>query len=91
TRFEDTPSIFLSMKSCLDVSSLYEQVVLIGQQTLEDYGQSALQELLDFTILNSIDIQLNITAIQQQYAEWKRRCLFEIADKDTFAIWTTDG
>ncbi|CAF3503977.1 unnamed protein product [Rotaria socialis] len=91
TRLEDAPSVFLLMKSCLDVSSLYEQVVLIGQQTLEDYGQSALQKLIDFTLLNSTDIQVKVTSIQQQYAEWKRRCLFEIVDKDTFGIWTTDG
>ncbi|CAM4852478.1 unnamed protein product [Rotaria socialis] len=78
TRLEDAPSVFLLMKSCLDVSSLYEQVVLIGQQTLEDYGQSALQKLIDFTLLNSTDIQVKVTSIQQQYAEWKRRCLFEI-------------
>ncbi|CAF1350509.1 unnamed protein product [Rotaria sordida] len=70
TRFKDTPSISLLMKNCLDVSSLYEQVVLTGQQKLADY---------------------DATAIQQQYAEWKQRCLLEIEDKDTFDIWTTNG
>jgi hypothetical protein len=79
------------MKNCLDVSSLYEQVVLTGQQVLADYGQSALQELINFTTLNSKYIKINATAIQQQYAEWKQRCLLEIGDKDTFDIWTTNG
>jgi hypothetical protein len=90
-RFKDTPSIFLLMKNCLDVSSLYEQVVLAGQQKLADYGRSALQELIDFTLLNSKYIKIDATAIQQQYAEWKQRCLLEIEDKDTFDIWTTNG
>ena len=62
-RFKDTPSIFLLMKNCLDVSSLYEQVVLSGQQTLADYGHLSLQQLLDFTIVNSKYIKLNSTAI----------------------------
>ena len=91
TRFKDISSIFLLMKNCLDVSSLYEQVVLTGQQVLADYGQSTLQELIDFTILNSRHIKINVTAIQQQYLEWKQRCVLEIADKDTFDIWTTNG
>ena len=91
TRFKDTPSIFLLMKNCLDVSSLYEQVVLTGQQVLADYGQSALQELINFTTLNLKYIKINATAIQQQYAEWKQRFLLEIGDKDTFDIWTTNG
>ena len=90
-RFKDTPSIFLLMKNCLDVSSLYEQVVLSGQQTLADYGHSSLQQLLDFTIVNSKYIKINSTAIQQQYGEWKQRCLSEITDKETFNIWTTNG
>ena len=73
------------------MSSLYEQVVLTGQQVLADYGQSDLQELINFTTLNSKYIKINATAIQQQYAEWKQRCLLEIGDKDTFDIWTTNG
>src|SRR6202044_2257122 len=89
-RFKDTPSIFLLMKNCLDVSSLYEQVVLAGQQKLADYGRSALQELIDFTSLNSKYIKIDATAIQQQYADWKQRCLLEIENKDTFDIWTTN-
>ncbi|CAF5068881.1 unnamed protein product, partial [Rotaria sp. Silwood1] len=91
TRFNDTPSIFLLMTNCLDVSSLYNQVVLTGQQKLADYGRSALQELIDFTTLNSKYVKIDATDIQQQYAEWKQICLLEIEDKDTFDIWTTNG
>ena len=90
-RFKDTPSIFLLLKNYLDVSSLYEQVVLTSQQVLRDYSQSVLEELINFTTLNLKYIKINVTAIQQQYAEWKQRCLLEIADKDTFDIWTTNG
>ena len=38
TRFKDIPSIFSLMKNCLDVSSLYEQMVLSDQRVLIDYG-----------------------------------------------------
>ena len=34
-RFKDTPSIFFLMKNCLDVSSLYEQVVLSDWQIMD--------------------------------------------------------
>ncbi|CAF2790557.1 unnamed protein product [Rotaria sp. Silwood2] len=90
-RFKDPPSIFTFMKSCLDVSSLYEQVVLTGQQLCKDYGQTVLQELINFTIVNSQYIQINPIAIQEQYLKWKQRCLVEIADKNTFDLWTTNG
>jgi hypothetical protein len=90
-RFKDTPRIFLLMKNCLDVSSLYEQVVLTCQQALSDYGQSALQELIQFTIKNSKCIKIDSIVVQQQYIEWKQRCLLEMTDKDTFDIWTTNG
>ncbi len=66
-------------------------MVLSGQQELADYGQSALQELIDFTTMNSKYININATSVQQQYTEWKKRCVFEIADKDTFDIWTKNG
>lgn len=91
TRFKDTPPVFGLMKKCLDVSLLYEQVVLTREQEMTDYGQSALEKLIDFTILNSKYITINTTDVQQQYMEWKERCLFEIADKDMFDIWTTNG
>ena len=91
TRFKDTPRIFLLMKSCLDVCSLYEQVVLTGQQVLADYGQSALEELIHFTKEHSKYIKIDSFVIQQQYLEWKQRCLVEIGDKDTFDIWSTNG
>ena len=58
---------------------------------MADYGHSSLQQLLAFTIVNSKYIKLNSTTIQQQYAEWKQRCLSEITDKETFNIWTTNG
>ena len=29
-------------------------------------------------------MKIDSTVIQQQYMEWKRKCLLEIADKDTF-------
>jgi hypothetical protein len=58
---------------------------------LGDYGQSALEELINFTTLNLKYIKINVTSIQQQYAEWKQSCLLEIADKDTFDIWRTNG
>ncbi len=63
TRFKDTPSIFLLMKNCIDVSSLYQQVVWTGQQVLGDYDQSALEELINFTTLNSKYIKINVIAI----------------------------
>jgi hypothetical protein len=91
TRFKDTPQIFLLMTNCLDVSSLYEQVVLTNQQILVDYGQSALQELIDFTIKNSKYTKIDSNVIQGQYTEWKERCLSEIADENTYSIWTTNG
>jgi len=90
TRFQETPQMYLLRKNCLDVSLLYEQVVLTGQQTLVSYGHSALQELLDFTIKQSGYERLDSNMIQVQYLEWKGRCLCEIADENTYNIWATD-
>ncbi|CAF4582724.1 unnamed protein product [Rotaria sp. Silwood2] len=89
-RFEDIPEIFVLMKNCLDAAFLYQQVVLDKTQTIVDYGKNELQKLIDFTVSNSMKL-INAPVIQDQYLEWKQRCLNEIQDTDTFSVWTTNG
>ena len=88
-RFEDIPEIFVLMKNCIDVAFLYQQVVLDKIQTIADYSKIELLKLIDFTVSNSKK-SINATVIQDQYLEWKQRCLNEIQDKDTFSVWTTN-
>ena len=76
-RFEDIPEIFVLMKNCLDVAFLYQQVVLDKIQTIVDYDKIELQKLIDFTVSNSKK-SINAIVIQDQYLEWKQRCLNEI-------------
>ncbi|CAF3155746.1 unnamed protein product [Rotaria sp. Silwood2] len=78
------------MKNCLDTAFLYEQVVSDKTQTIVDYDKNELQKLIDFTVSNSMKL-INAPVIQDQYLEWKQRCLNEIQDTDTFSVWTTNG
>jgi hypothetical protein len=90
TRFEEAPAIFETMANCLDVAALYQQVVLDEREDVLQYGQSSFQTLLDFTKNSSKHIKINNILLNDQYLEWKERCLRELKDKENWNVWTKD-
>ena len=87
-RFKEVPAIFQTMANCLDVATLYQQVVLEESEDVLQYGQSSFQSLLDFTKNSSEHIKIESTLLNDQYLEWKKRCLTELEDEENWNIWT---
>ncbi|CAF3669590.1 unnamed protein product [Rotaria sp. Silwood1] len=50
-----------------------------------------MKNCLDVAFLYQQAKLINAPVIQDQYLEWKQRCLNEIQDKDMFSVWTTNG
>ena len=90
TRFKEAPAIFETMANCLDVAALYQQVVLAKREDVLQYGQSSFQTLLDFTKNSSKHIKIDNILLNDQYLEWKKRCLTELKDKENWNVWTKD-
>ena len=90
TRFNDAPVIFETMANCLDVAALYQQVLLDEREDVFQYGQSSFQTLLDFAKNCSKHIKIDDILLNDQYLEWKKRCLTELKDKDNWNVWTKD-
>ena len=90
TRFKEVPVIFETMANCLDVGALYQQVVLDERVDVLQYGQSSFQTLLVFTKNNSKHIKIDNILLNDQYLEWKERCLTELKDKENWNVWTKD-
>ncbi|CAF1473238.1 unnamed protein product [Adineta ricciae] len=90
TRFKEAPAIFETMANCLDVAALYQQVVLVKREDVLQYGQSSFQTLLEFTKNNSKHIKIDNILLNDQYLEWKKRCLTELNDKENWNVWTKD-
>jgi hypothetical protein len=54
------------------------------------YGQLSFQNLLDFTKNSSKHIKIDNIMLNDQYLEWKKRCLRELQDKENWNVWTKD-
>jgi hypothetical protein len=78
------------MANCLDVVALYQQVVLDEREDVLQYGQSSFQTLLDFMKNCLKHIKIDNILLNDQYLEWKKRCLRELKDKDNWNVWTKD-
>ncbi len=89
TRFK-APAIFKTMANCLDVAALYQEVILDERVDVLQYGQSSFQTLLDFTKNSSKHIKIDNILLNDQYLEWKERCLRELKDKENWNVWTKD-
>ena len=90
-QFQNIPGIFTLMKNCLGVSQLHHKVLLKNQQTMTDYGALELDKLVDYTVSISNEMMINEPLLQEQYLQWKQRCLDGTHDEETFKIWTTNG
>jgi hypothetical protein len=72
------------MAYCLHVAALYQEVVLDEREDVLQYVQSSFQTLLDFKKKCSKHIKIGNIFLNDQYLEWKKRCLRELKDKESF-------